>query len=148
MAHRRAKLTHFGRLLLVQRVEDLGWTPAQAAEALGVSRATAYKWLRRYRGEGEAGLEDRSSRPLTCPHTLPADVVQEILSARQRLKFGPHRLAPEVGCPRSTIYGVLRRHCLSRLDHLRLDCLSDWVEFYIGADPIQLSEASGQRLCL
>ncbi len=45
-------------------------------------------------------------------------MVQKILSARQRLKFGPHRLAPEVGCPRSTIYGVLRRHHLSRLDHL------------------------------
>jgi transposase InsO family protein len=118
VAHSKAKLTPFGRLLLVQRVEDLGWTPAQTAEALGVSRATAYKWLRRYREEGLAGLEDRSSRPSTCRQALPAHVVQEILSARQRLKFGPHRLAPEVGCPRSTIYGVLRRHRLSRLDHL------------------------------
>ena len=49
---------------------------------------------------------------------LPADRVGAILSARQRLRLGPHRLAPEVGCPRSTIYAVLRRHCLSRLDHL------------------------------
>ena len=53
MQHRMAKLTPFGRLLLVQRVENLGWTAVQAAEALGVSRATAYKWLRRYRKEGE-----------------------------------------------------------------------------------------------
>ena len=118
MAHSRAKLTPFGRLLLVQRVEELGWTPVQAAEAMGVSRATAYKWLRRYREGGIACLQDRSSRPATCPHALPAEVVQEILSARQQLKFGPHRLAPEVGCPRSTIYGILRRHGLSRLDHL------------------------------
>lgn len=115
MAHSRAKLTPFGRLLLVQRVEVLGWTAAQAAEALGVSRATAYKWLRRYHEEGEAGLEDRPSRPCNTPHALPVEVVQEILSARMRLKFGPHRLAAEVGCPRSTIYGVLRRHHLSRL---------------------------------
>ena len=118
MHHRRAKLTPFGRLLLVQRVEVLGWTAAQAAEALGVSRATAYKWLRRYCEEGEAGLEDRSSRPVNCPHALPVGTVQMILSARQRFKFGPHRLAPEVGCPRSTIYGVLRRHHLSRLRDL------------------------------
>jgi len=116
--HRMAKLTPFGRLLLVQRVENLGWTAVQAAEALGVSRATAYKWLRRYRKEGEAGLEDRSSRPLHSPHALSVEAVRGILSARERLKFGPHRLAPEVGCPRSTIYGVLRRHCLSRLRDL------------------------------
>ena len=118
MAHRKAKLTQFGRLLLVQRIEELGWTAAQAAAALGVSRATAYKWLRRYREEGQAGLEDRSSRPATCRHALPEETVQRILAARARLKLGPHQLAPEVGCPRSTIYGVLRRHHLSRLDHL------------------------------
>ena len=39
MAHRNARLTEFGRLLLVQRVTELGWPPAQAAESLGVSRA-------------------------------------------------------------------------------------------------------------
>jgi len=118
VAHRKAKLTQFGRLLLVQRVEDLGWTPAQAAEAVGVSRATAYKWLRRYREEGLGGLYDRPSRPGSCPHALPAETVQRILQARATLKFGPHRLATAVGYPRSTIYGVLRRHHLSRLDHL------------------------------
>jgi leucine-zipper of insertion element IS481 len=71
MAHRNARLTQFGRLLLVQRITELGWPPAQAAEALGVSRATAYKWLARYRSEGPAGLADRSSRPHRCPHALP-----------------------------------------------------------------------------
>jgi transcriptional regulator of acetoin/glycerol metabolism len=45
MAHRNARLTEFGRLLLVQRITELGWPVAQAAESLGVSRATTYKWL-------------------------------------------------------------------------------------------------------
>jgi transposase IS481 family protein len=67
MAHRNARLTQFGRLLLVQRITELGWPPAQAAESLGVSRATAYKWLGRYRAEGPAGLADRPSRPHHCP---------------------------------------------------------------------------------
>jgi transposase-like protein len=67
MAHRNARLTEFGRLLLVQRITELGWPPAQAAESLGVSRATAYKWLARYRAEGQAGLADRPSRPHRCP---------------------------------------------------------------------------------
>ncbi|MDF2738834.1 MAG: leucine-zipper of insertion element [Actinomycetia bacterium] len=42
MAHRHARLTEFGRLLLVQRITELGWPPAQAAEALpsrGMCRA-------------------------------------------------------------------------------------------------------------
>jgi hypothetical protein len=38
MAHANARLTEFGRLLLVQRITELGWPPAQAAESLGVSR--------------------------------------------------------------------------------------------------------------
>jgi transposase len=61
--HRMAKLNVFGRQLLVARVEQEGWTPARAAEAQGASRATAYKWLRRYRDEGDDGLLDRSSPP-------------------------------------------------------------------------------------
>ena len=67
MAHRNARLTEFGRLLLVQRITELGWPPAQAAESLGVSRATAYKWLGRYRSEGPAGLADRPSWPVAVP---------------------------------------------------------------------------------
>ena len=57
MLHRTAKLTPFGRRLLVERILIEGWSPTIAAETLGVSRATAYKWLRRYRSEGLAGLE-------------------------------------------------------------------------------------------
>lgn len=40
------------------------------------------------------------------------------MAARRRLKQGPHRLAYALGRPRSSIYGVLRRHGLARLDHL------------------------------
>jgi transposase InsO family protein len=35
MAHRNARLTEFGRLLLVQPITELDWPPAHAAEALG-----------------------------------------------------------------------------------------------------------------
>jgi transposase len=117
MAHRNARLTEFGRLLLVQRITELGWPPAQAAEALGVSRATADKWLGRYRAHGPAGLADRSSRPHRCPHALPADQVRRVLAARRRHRQGPHRPAWRLRMPRSTIYGVLRRHGMSRLAH-------------------------------
>lgn len=118
MAHRNARLTPFGRLMLVDRVVRLGWTPASAADAAGVSRATVYKWLRRFREEGSAGLEDRSSRPRSCPTALPPRSVQRILGTRRRAKVGPHLLAGMLAMPRSTIYGVLRRHGLSRLSHI------------------------------
>jgi transposase len=117
MAHANARLTHFGRLLLVQRVTELGWPAAQAAESLGVSRATAYKWLARYRQHGQAGLADRSSRPHRCPHALPAAQVRRVLAARRRRRQGPHRLGYHLGMARSTVYGVLRRHGMSRLAH-------------------------------
>ncbi len=63
MAHPRARLTPLGRRLLVDRVLQLGWSPSEAAKAAGVSRATCYKWIRRFRDEGEVGLADRPSRP-------------------------------------------------------------------------------------
>ena len=81
----------------------------------GVSRQTATKWVRRYRAEGLAGLEDRSSRPHRSPRSLAPAQVAAILAARHELGLGPHRLAPVVGSPRSTIGDVLRRHGLSRL---------------------------------
>jgi transposase len=118
MAHRNARLTEFGRLLLVQRITELGWPPAQAAESLGVSRATAYKWLARYRTEGRAGLADRPSRPRRCPHALTASQVRRVLAARRRRRQGPHRLSHHLAMPRSTVYGVLARHGMSRLAHL------------------------------
>ena len=110
MAHANARLTEFGRLLLIQRITEHGWPPAQAAESLKVSRATAYKWLGRYRTEGQAGLADRPSRPHRCPHALPAAQVRRVLTTRRRRRQGPHRLGYHLGMARSTIYGVLRRH--------------------------------------
>jgi transposase InsO family protein len=115
VAHPRTKLTVFGRQLLISRVEALGWPVAQAAAMQGVSRATAYKWVRRYRAEGDPGLLDRSSRPHRSPRALPVAQAQAILAARVERRWGPHRLAPLTGHPCSTIYAALRRAGVSRL---------------------------------
>ena len=113
--HRRARLTVYGRQLLVDRMERDRWTVARAAEAAGVTRQTATKWRRRYREQGLAGLEDRSSRPRRSPRALAPGRVAAILAARHELGFGPHRLAYVLDVPRATIGDVLRRHGLSRL---------------------------------
>jgi transposase InsO family protein len=115
MAHRRARLNVFGRQLLVMRVIEERWTVAEATRAAGVSRSTGHKWLARYRAEGMAGLEDRSSRPHRSPRTTPPEVVRAILRERVRRRYGPHRLAPLLGLPRSTISDVLARTGFSRL---------------------------------
>ena len=114
----RSRLTPFGRRLLVDRVQTGGWTPAQAAEAAGVSRQTVYRWLRRFEAEGEAGLEDRSSRPRRCPARLPAEAENRIVVDRLTEREGPHLMAGRLGMPRSTIYAVPARRGLSRLSAL------------------------------
>ena len=144
MLHRTAKLTPFGRRLLVERVLTEGWPAATAAEMLGVSRATAYKWLRRYRVEGQAGLEDRSARPRRRPRSLNRHQVRRILLARRRLRVGPHRLGPLLGHPRSTVYGVLRRHGHSRLAHA--DRLTGTPVRYVRERPGELVHVDVKRL--
>ena len=62
MAHRNARLTPLTRLELVREV-DAGWPQAEVARHFRVSRHTVAKWLGRFRAEGAAGLEDRSSAP-------------------------------------------------------------------------------------
>jgi transposase InsO family protein len=99
----------------VKRVLVDGWPVATVAEQLGISRATGYKWVRRYRADGLAGIEDRSSRPHRSPRRSSAEVTAAIIRARARRRYGPARLAPLTGHPRSTIYGILRRAGLNRL---------------------------------
>ncbi len=116
MVHRNARLTPAGRRILVERIVVAGWPVAVAAESMGVSRETAYRWLRRYRSEGHAGLEDRSSRPQRSPNQTPIETEDRICELRRTRRWGPHRIAYALGMPRSTVERVLRRRGLSRLD--------------------------------
>lgn len=114
MSHPKAKLTVAGRQLLVDRVAE-GWPAAHVADQLGISRATAYKWLHRFREGGEAGLADRSSRPHGSPRRLAADVEAAVLAARVEWRYGPDRLGPLLGMAASTVHRVLVRNHASRM---------------------------------
>ncbi|MER6523511.1 leucine zipper domain-containing protein, partial [Streptomyces sp. NPDC001553] len=114
MSHRNARLTVFGRRLLIERVVS-GRPVAHVAAEMGISRATAHKWMRRWRAEGEAGLHDRSSRPRTTPHRTPADVEERVCDLRRARKLGPARIGPVLGLPASTVHRILTRHGMHRL---------------------------------
>jgi transposase InsO family protein len=118
MEHRRAKLSIEGRRLLIERIRFAGWPVARAAEAQGVSRATAHKWLRRYDDEGFDGLVGRSSTPHRRPHRLSPERERAILDRREATLHGPHRIAWATGEARSTVWRVLRRHGVPRLTDL------------------------------
>ncbi|WP_371517397.1 IS481 family transposase [Kitasatospora sp. NBC_01300] len=114
MSHRNARLTVHGRRLLVERVRA-GRPVAHIAAEMGISRATAHKWVRRWRAEGEAGLHDRSSRPHTTPHRTAAAVEARVCGIRRDRKLGPARIGPILGIPASTVHRILTRHGLNRL---------------------------------
>ena len=96
MAHANARTNLFARRLMIERVAA-GWPAAHVAEQLGVSRATVYKWLRRFAEGGDAALADRSSRPVRMPARTPKRVEQKVLTARRRWRRGAVVLAAELG---------------------------------------------------
>src|SRR6476646_9090280 len=74
-----------------------GLSISQAAEKTGVSRQTLHAWLARYEAEGLEGLVDRSHRPVSCPHQMPAVVEAALLELRRsRPYWGPRRLVFEL----------------------------------------------------
>jgi transposase len=89
VSHGMPRLNVYRRALIVRRVVEEGWAPAVAAESLGISRATAYKWLRRFRDEGLAGLADRSSRPRRSPRPAGHDRQRQELRGQPGLPGRP-----------------------------------------------------------
>ena len=74
-----------------------GLSISQVASKVGVSRQTLHSWLARYEAEGLEGLVDRSHRPGSCPHQMPADVEAALLELRRsRPYWGPRRLVFEL----------------------------------------------------
>src|SRR3984957_2787837 len=85
------------RYQAVMAVISDGLSISQVAEKVGVSRQTLHAWLARYEAEGLEGLTDRSHRPASCPHQMPAAVEAALLELRRsRPYWGPRRLVFEL----------------------------------------------------
>jgi transposase len=98
-----------GRQLIVDR-HSKGWPKSHIAKAMGISRKCVATWIDRFESEGEAGLEDRSSRPHRSPNRTSVDVEDAIVAMRQDERRGQDWIGPELGVPARTVSRVLRRH--------------------------------------
>lgn len=112
--HKNARLTPHGRALLAARVIDEGLRPREVAQAQGVSVRTVYKWVRRFREEGHAGLQDRSSRPARSPFATDAANVEQVIERRQQRQTY-RQIAQALGIGQSTVARLLKRQGLNRL---------------------------------
>lgn len=112
--HKGARLTPHSRALLVKRITQDGLRAEEAAHAAGVSVRTAYKWLRRFRDEGHAGLQNRSSRPSRCPHETSSSIVRA-MAAQRRARNTYRQIAQAHSIAPSTVGRWLERLGLNRL---------------------------------
>ncbi len=115
--HANAPLGPKGRAVMVGRVVEEGRSLTEAAEAAGVSERTTAKWVARYRGEGEAGLEDRSSAPQTVANRTEEARI-EAIAALRRLRMTGAEIAEALGMALSTVSGILQRIGLGKLSRL------------------------------
>lgn len=99
-----------------------------------ISRKTGYKWIQRYRSEGEAGLADRSRRPHRITRRVDPIIEEQIVSIRKACRWGARKIrqrlknlavGPVPAC--STITAILHRHGLIGPE----DCpgRQDWQRF-------------------
>jgi transposase InsO family protein len=115
--HGNARSCPNSRRLLVERVESQNWSVTAAAAAAGVSERTVWRWLARFRAEGETGLLDRSSRPHRSPRQLPSAKVDAIRSLR-RLRMTATQIAEILTLALSTVSAWLKRIGLGKRSRL------------------------------
>ena len=115
--HPRAKGNPYQRRLFIRRVTEEGMPVGEACEMAGWSERTGYKWLRRWKEEGEAGLLDRRSGPRAVRNRTPRRRVERILALRRRRQTS-WEIAQRVGMPWSTVAGILKREGLGKLSLL------------------------------
>ena len=110
-------LTLEQKLAFIQLVTAQDSPFTEACRAFRISRQTGYKWRRRYRRLGLAGLADLSRRPHLSPQATAAVWVERLrVARRQHKRWGPKKLRAwlRVRHPRSRVPSV---STLGRLLH-------------------------------
>ncbi len=118
--HANARLSVKGRELLTDRILTQEWTLSRAAEAAGVSDRTAFKWVARFRCEGDHGLLDRPSTPKCSPSRTPEERVQ-VIAALRRLRMTGAEIAECLGMALTTVSEILTRIGMGKLGRLGIE---------------------------
>jgi transposase len=99
------------RSAIVHRVRVLGAPLAQACREYGMSRKTAYKWLKRFDAEPDKPLADHSRRPRHSPKATKPEVIQFVLAACDATGSGARILAKalvDAGHPARSVATIRR----------------------------------------
>jgi transposase InsO family protein len=89
---------------------------ARACRLFGVSRKTAYKWLRRAQTPPGCSFEDRSRRPQHSPRRTAPTLEKRVLALRDRYGWGARKLRAVLQQRRytvpsiRTVHEILHRH--------------------------------------
>ena len=117
--------------IMEQRIEFVrlasveGQAFSEACSRFGVSRKTGYKWMARFKAEGESGLADRSRRPKKSPGKSSRKTESMVVKLREKHpRWGGRKLRQRlIDLERqkvpsaSTITSILGRHgMLSEVD--------------------------------
>jgi transposase InsO family protein len=107
------------KLGVLSESERSGETVAEVCRRQGISRASYYRYRRRYLAEGMVGLEERSRRPLGSPRQIDAGLELAICGLRTRHpRWGARRIRTELARAGieppavSTVHQVLKRNYL------------------------------------
>lgn len=81
------------RMDFIGMVREQGLSVAEASQRCGVSRQTAYKWLRRFAQSGTEGLADLSRAPHHVPHRTAEGIEARVVQLRRQYpSWGPRKL--------------------------------------------------------
>jgi len=116
------------RILAVER-HSLGESPKSIYTSLGYSKDWFFKWLKRYKTNGNEWFKEHSKEPLTSPNKTPGDIEKVICLTRNNLQnqslfYGPQAIRWQMEDDgisplpsESTIKRILKRHGLVSKDN-------------------------------
>ena len=108
------------KLKVLRHAEQYGNT-AKTCRYFGVSRSTFYRWQRRYKKFGEAGLKNEKPIPINPANKTPDEIEEKVLYLRKKYHLGPIRIVwylaryHGIRISDASVYRILKRNGVSRL---------------------------------
>jgi len=146
------------RRAFIAAVESGTENLAELCRQYEISRQTGYKWLERFRQEGEAGLNDLSRAPHRQARQMVDEVVEEIVEARRKHpRWGPRKLqaylkrsAPATTWPAASSMGALLQReglVVARRKRLRTPNYTEPLRHADGPNRVWCADFKGWFLC-